>query len=61
MIVVQELPFNMVHFILGGIFSMLFCNFKAQEIRHIHSPPKTEFSQSDTDTNIHPFHGSSAL
>ena len=33
---VQELPLNMRHIILSWIFSILFCNFKAQGLRSIY-------------------------
>ena len=56
MIIVQVLPLNVVHIILGWVLSTLCIDFKAQEPRSIPTPPMkslTEFFHVDNETNVH--------
>ena len=48
-IVVQGLPINEAY-ILGGILSILFSDFKIQGLKNIPTPPMV----ADTWTNVHP-------
>ncbi len=56
-IIVLGLPLNAAHIILGQILSMVFNDFKLQELKSIPTPPivTMSFTHAYAETNLHPW------